>query len=76
MDVISSDTQIKVSQRYPQNPGVDTGGDGRTFTPPPLTDFIATQIEVFQWRIQDLSEGSARFISEPKNPDLGTKRRR
>ena len=25
--------------------------------------------------IQDLSEGSARVISEQKNPDLGTKRR-
>ena len=40
----------------------------------PLTDFIATQIEVFQGRIQDLSEGDARFISEQKNPDLGTKK--
>ena len=26
-------------------------------------------------RIQDLSEGCARFISEQNNPDLGTKRR-
>ena len=28
-----------------------------------------------QGRIQDLSEGGARFISELKSPDLGTKRR-
>ena len=27
-----------------------------------------------QGRIQDLSEGGARFISEQKNQDLGTKR--
>ena len=26
-----------------------------------------------QGRIQDLSEGGARFISEQKHPDLGTK---
>ena len=29
---------------------------------------------VQRW-IQNLSEGAARFISEQKNPDLGTKRR-
>ena len=28
-----------------------------------------------QGRTQDLSEGGTRFISEQKNPDLGTKRR-
>ena len=28
-----------------------------------------------QGRIQDLSEGGARFILEQKNPELGTKRR-
>ena len=29
-----------------------------------------------QGRIQDLSEGGARFISEPKNPDFLKKTRR
>ena len=29
----------------------------------------------YQGRIQNLSEGGARFISEQKNPELGTKRR-
>ena len=28
-----------------------------------------------QGRLRDFSEGGARFISERKNPDLGTKRR-